>query len=269
MMFASFQDSIFQYLFLLAIALARILPMLFHIPLFGFRMLKGMVRHAIAFSMALIIIPALIDSEVYSIGDIDVFLLIFLILKEVLLGYVFGHIFSMPFWIFDAIGGLLDNQRGALSGQQLNPGAGVGGGGATGILLQQALIVFMIEIGASVWLYQLIFDSYIIWPVNQWYPEWNTIGSEVYLGILSKAFMDLILYTSPMIVVLLLIEFGFAVLSLFSPQLQVFFLAMPAKSLVGMFVLIIFADFIWMFADGEYSLFKELKFTLQDIFNKS
>lgn len=50
----------------------------------------------------------------------------------------------------------------------------------------------------------------------------------------------MMLYAAPFIAVLLFLEFGFAVLGLYSPQLQVSTLATPVKSLAGLGILLLY-----------------------------
>ncbi len=53
----------------------------------------------------------------------------------------------------------------------------------------------------------------------------------------------LLIISGPMIIVMFLSEIGLAMISRFAPQLQVFFLAMPIKSAVGVFMLILYLPF--------------------------
>ena len=53
----------------------------------------------------------------------------------------------------------------------------------------------------------------------------------------------LLIISGPMIIVMFLSEIGLAMISRFAPQLQVFFLAMPIKSAVGVLMLILYMPF--------------------------
>jgi type III secretion protein T len=58
---------------------------------------------------------------------------------------------------------------------------------------------------------------------------------------LNHIMLQCLLLASPIMIAMLLAELGLALVSRFAPQLQVFFLAMPVKSALGLFVLIVYA----------------------------
>lgn len=106
----------------LLIAMARIYPCAFLVPAFCFQHLKGMTRHIIVVVLAMIPAPgiyAALKGQEYS--DLMISGLVF---KEAALGLLLGTLLLMPFWMFESVGALLDNQRGALAGGQLNPSLG-------------------------------------------------------------------------------------------------------------------------------------------------
>ena len=59
-----------------------------------------------------------------------------------------------------------------------------------------------------------------------------------------------LLLAAPVLVAMFLSEVGLALVSRFAPQLQVFFLAMPIKSGVAVFVLMVYISTIFDFAHG-------------------
>ena len=110
---------ILEYLPSLAIAMARLYPCFFLVPAFCFQHVRGMPRHAIVFSLALIPAPGIYHN--LPALDYSMLALCGLLLKEAVLGFLLGMLLSMPFWLFESVGALLDNQRGALIAGQLNP----------------------------------------------------------------------------------------------------------------------------------------------------
>lgn len=72
----------------------------------------------------------------------------------------------------------------------------------------------------------------------------------------------MMLYAAPFIAVLLLLEFGFALLGLYSPQLQVSTLAMPAKSLAGLAFLLLYFALLEDLIVGRMGLLTDLKHAL-------
>ncbi|PGE68286.1 EscT/YscT/HrcT family type III secretion system export apparatus protein, partial [Bacillus toyonensis] len=72
---------------------------------------------------------------------------------------------------------------------------------------------------------QVIWDSYVIWSPTAWLPFVGVNGFSVFTTLLADTFTHMMLYEAPFIAVLLLLEFGVALLGLYSPQLQVSTLA--------------------------------------------
>ena len=77
-------------------------------------------------------------------------------------------------------------------------------------------------------------------PATAWLPLPAINGFSVFLGVLGDTFTYMMLYAAPFIAVLLFLEFGFAVLGLYSPQLQVSTLATPVKCLAGLGILLLY-----------------------------
>ena len=59
---------------------------------------------------------------------------------------------------------------------------------------------------------------------------------------LNRLLLASLLLAAPVLLAMFLAELGLALVSRFAPQLQVFFLAMPIKSALGIFVLILYAS---------------------------
>ena len=163
---------------------------------------------------------------------------------------------ALPFWLFESVGTLLDNQRGALSGGQLNPGLGtvsiIGG------MLQQTIIMLLIVTGGIPAILEVIWTSYLLWPPTAWIPLPAVNGVEVWLELIAEMFRNLVLYAAPLVGMLLFIDFLLAMVSLYSPQLQVFILAMPAKSIVGLALLTIYLPYLWDSAGMELNKYADL-----------
>ena len=225
-----------DWILAMTLAMARLLPCLIFIPLFSFHELKGVLRYCIVVVLSLMVAPGIHAALPKDHAWISWFALYF---KEGCLGILLGTLLSIPFWLFESVGALFDNQRGALMGGQLNPSLGVDFT-PLGFLFKQSLMVMMITSGSFLGLMQVIWDSYLLWPPTQWTPLPTPDGFSVYLELLTKAFSDLVLYAAPLVGLLLFIEFGMAILSLYSPQLQVFILAMPIKCLVGLLFVIFY-----------------------------
>jgi type III secretion protein T len=54
-----------------------------------------------------------------------------------------------------------------------------------------------------------------------------------------------VLFSAPVLIMMLLAEIGLALASRFTPQLQVFFLAMPIKTGIALFVLVLYIGILF------------------------
>ena len=248
-----------EYLPSLAIAMARLYPCFYLIPAFCFQHVRGMPRHVIVFSLALLPAPGIH----HALLGLDYSLLAIcgLMLKEAMLGFLLGMLLSMPFWLFESVGALLDNQRGALIGGQLNPSLGPDATPIGHLFKELSIFLLVVTLGLGS-LTQVIWDSYLIWPATLWFPAVAQDGVTVFLGLLNDTLTHMVLYAAPFIALLLMIEFAIALLSLYSPQLQVFVLSMPAKSLAGLGFLVVYLPQLEDLIVGRMSLLGDLKHSL-------
>lgn len=250
----------------LLIGMARIYPCALLVPAFCFQHIRGVPRHAIVAVMAFIPAPAV--HAVLAGQDYSALMIIGLIGKEAALGILLGVLLAMPFWMFESVGALLDNQRGALAGGQLNPSLGPDAT-PVGHLFKQLVIYLLIAVlGLSV-LMQVIWDSYRIWPATAWIPLPAVNGFGIFLGILGDTFTHMMLYAAPFIAVLLFMEFGIALLGVYSQQLQVSTLAPPVKCLAGIVILLLYFALLQDLMVGRLNLLGDLKHSLGLMFQGS
>lgn len=248
-----------EYLPSLVIGMARIYPCGILVAAFCFQHIRGMPRHTLVMVMALMPAPGI--HAALAGQDYSAIMLAALVLKEVALGILLGVLLAMPFWMFESVGALLDNQRGALAGGQLNPSLGPDATPIGHMFKQLAIFLLMTSLGLGT-LTQVIWDSYLIWPPTLWFPLPAANGFEVFIGLLGDTFTHMMLYAAPFIAVLLLLEFGIALLGVYSQQLQVSTLAPPVKSLAGIGILLLYFALLQDLIVGRISLLGDLKHSL-------
>lgn len=242
----------------LALTQPRILAMFIALPLFNTQLVPGLLRFAIAAALGVVMVPAL--SAELAGADVTALQLLLLILKEAFIGFVIGFIAAIPFWIFEAVGFLVDNQRGASIASTLNPLTG-NDSSPMGILFNQAFIVFFLISGGFSLLLGVLYDSFGLWSVTQWAPTLKAESVPLFLGQLDRLVRMALLLAAPALVAMFLSEVGLALVSRFAPQLQVFFMAMPIKSALAVLVLMLYAASLFEYgADQVESLGSILPF---------
>ena len=249
----------YDLLLSVALGMARIYPVAYLVPVFCLQHLRGLPRHAIVFALAMLPAPgirqALIDAQVNWVSMAG------LMFKELILGLLLGVLLAMPFWLYESVGALLDNQRGALIGGQLNPALGTDTTPLGHLFKETLSLLLVATLGLST-LTQVIWDSYLVWSPTTWFPMPGADGFGVLLGLLAQMFMHMMLYAAPFIGLLLLVEASLALLSLYSPQLQVFILAMPAKSLIGLGFLLFYLPTLWDAMTGSLLRYADIRHLL-------
>ena len=255
-------QGLFELMLGMGLAAARLLPCMILVPAFCFKYLKGPLRYAVVLVVSMVPAPAI--SRALSALNDDWFSIGALLLKEAVLGTLLGLLLYAPFWMFASVGALLDSQRGALSGGQLNPALGPD---ATplGELFQETLIMLVILSGGLSLITQVIWDSYQVWPPTAWLPGMTVDGLNLFLEQLNQTLQHMMLYAAPFIGLLLLIEAALAIIGLYAQQLNVSILAMPAKSMAGLAFLLIYLPTLLELGNGQILQLADLKHLLTQL----
>ena len=236
------------FLFALSYVEPRTLGMFAALPIFNSQLVPPMIRFAAAAAVGALAAPPLMPAIQLHAHDVS---LLFLVCKEAFVGFALGYALAIPFWAFEAVGFLIDNQRGASIAATLNPLTG-NDSSPLGILFNQAFIVFFFTAGGFELVLGALYDSFRLWPVFDWSPSLNPDSIPLLLSQLDRLVRLALLYGAPAIVAMFLAEMGLGIVSRFVPQLQVFFLAMPIKSAIAILVLVMYASTV--FEQGRESI---------------
>lgn len=249
--------------FLLALAYTqpRILAMFIAIPIFNRQLMPGMLRFSIAVAAGVMVAPALVPQ--LSLTELNGAQILLLLVKEAFVGFVLGFFIAIPFWAFEAMGFFIDNQRGASIAATLNPITG-NDTSPLGILFNQAFIVFFLISGGYLVMLDVLYDSFRLWNVFTWAPALRPESVSMMLDQLGRLIRIAVLLGAPAIVVMFLSEIGLALVSRFTPQLQVFFLAMPIKSALAMLVLILYLSTLFDYGFDYIQQLRSIVPTLAD-----
>lgn len=220
------------------LSLPRLMAVFVMLPVLGKKMMGGrLIRNGVVFSLALFISPMVLDSTVTLSPGLT--LVLITILKETAIGLIIGYCASVPFWIAEATGFLIDNQRGATMASSLNPALETQSS-PLGIMLTQGLVTLFFSGGGLLILLGAIYKSYQLWPVTTFYPSFKLAGLDFLANQLGLLVRLTVILGAPIVIAMFLSEFGLALISRFAPQLNVFSLSMPIKSGVASALLILY-----------------------------
>ncbi|MFC4275309.1 type III secretion system export apparatus subunit SctT [Achromobacter aloeverae] len=229
-------EYVLRALVCLVLTQARIVAMCALIPPLGRNVLPGRLRVTLTAVLGAFVVPLMM---VQAPEKFNMALLMVILLKEVFIGLCLGYALAVPFWIFESIGTFIDNQRGAGIASIFNPELG-SETTPLGTFLGRAYAVLFFTTGGWTLFLAVLYDSYLLWNPWHWYPALRLDALPLWLGQVDTLLRLMVLYSGPAIIVMLLAEAGLGLASRFTPQLQVFFLAMPIKSALGILMLALY-----------------------------
>lgn len=258
--FSAFADlapiSLLSFFFL---ALTRIAPLVAFAPFLGAK-LPGAAKMGLAISLTIILLPHVIVSagKFVTFGPDYIAIL----LKEFLIGMIIAILSSIPFYIAESAGTLIDFLRGSsalavtdpIMQTQISP---------IGLLYNYVLIVMFFQIEGPVIILDAFMQSYDIVPADQFVnstffslnvPFWQTI-----VTMLTRVTAVSIQLAAPSLLAILMTEMFLGIANRLAPQVQIAFLGMSVKSLVG--IALLWAA--WFFILKQMG--KQSTFWLQDV----
>jgi type III secretion protein T len=235
-------------------ALPRMLAMFSMLPMFNRQALPGLLRIGVAAAFAIFLVPSLLGSSLEQLRHGG--LMISILAKEALVGFLIGFLVAIPLWAVDIMGAYVDNQRGASIAATINPLTGHDTS-PLGELFSQAALVLLLISGGLLMLLDLVYASYVLWPVFKLLPAFSDQTPMLLLAQLDRLALLAVLFSAPVIFAMFLAEVGLAIVSRFVPQLQVFFMAMPIKSAIAMYVFAVYAATLLGYISTEIAGFPE------------
>lgn len=223
--------TVFSIFFL---TLGRILPLVVIIPFLGAKNIPRVVRMMFAVALCMVFLPQnilLAKAEIPYNMTFVVYLL-----KELLIGAFLGIIATVPFYIAETAGTLIDHSRGSSALQVTDPTTQVQTG-PIGVLYNYVLLAIFFSLGGPFLFFNALADSYALIPVDQLInvsffhakmPFWKMIFS------LLQIIMDLsIQLAAPALIGILLTDLFLGIANRLAPQVQIVFLGISLKSWVG------------------------------------
>lgn len=219
------------------LALARIVPALYFNPFLGGTSVPAAARMGTGIAFALLMWPMLVDASAVMPGPVEYAALF---AKEIIIGFGIGLFATMAFAGFTAAGQIIDMQRGAntaeamlLQHQQRSSVLG-------SLLFQMAVVLFLVA-GGHLYYLRILAHSYHLIPLDA-FPQvtGNALtDAAVVIRQSGQIFAIGMQLAAPAVLLILLVDVGLAFVSRMAPQLDVYFLGLPLKTLVGLGVLLV------------------------------
>jgi len=242
--------ALLEHLIVFTLGLPRLFAIFAMIPIFGRNILIGSSRNAVVVSLALFLYPTYSQSiDVATLSGLDYTAIV---LKEGVLGILMGFGLSRIFWAVESMGFLIDNQRGSTMASSVDPLTG-SQTSPLGIFLTQVVTIYFFISGAVFVTLLAIYESYNIMPVASFLPELRLDSARYFLTLVDHILALALLLAAPAMIAMFLSEFALGLISRFAPQLNVFFLAMPVKSGVGILMLPLYVPILLGVWEDEFA----------------
>lgn len=207
-------------------------------PFLGAKIIPALGRVGMALSLTLIFLPTvLFYTQMTYISDVA---FVGYAVKECAIGFVLGFIASAPFYVVQSSGILIDYLRGSSMMMAQDPTM-QSQSSPIGIMFNNYLIVLFYALDGPLLFFDAITTSFQLFPVDQMVnpaffdlknPFWKTA-----LLLTSDIFNLSIQLAAPAILGILMAEMFLGIANRLAPQVQISFLGMSLKSLLGLLVL--------------------------------
>lgn len=230
----------------LIVSVPRIYAFMTSSRLFSSASIPALPRTGAILSLTLMVVPVNMDFAERFDWSVGSYLLLFA--KEVAIGVMLGYFVAWIFTVMQSVGSLIDNQRGASIASSIDP---LQGSDSTplGNVLSLVFSTYIFATAAVLQVLGLLFASFKIWPVSRPAPLLSSQFPVLILSVFDYAMRLSFDIAAPVIAVMFLAEFALAMVSRFAPQVQVFVLAMPIKSLLAIMMLTFYSLVLFPYAN--------------------
>jgi type III secretion protein T len=220
-------------LLLTALCSVRMMAAMLLLPATGDQFLQGFTRAGLVVILAGFVA---FGQPLVQLDDFTSVQWAGLLAKEALMGAVIGFGAATVFWTAECVGALIDNQTGYNNVQINNPLSGQSSTPVSSLLLQLAVGVFYILGGLLVFVGAL-FESYKLWPLLSPLP--SLVGAKEILVVQQTDHLltATLKFAAPVMLILLLIDLGFGLITRAASKLEPSSLSQPVKGAVSVLLL--------------------------------
>ncbi|UQZ90972.1 EscT/YscT/HrcT family type III secretion system export apparatus protein [Deltaproteobacteria bacterium Smac51] len=240
-------EALFEYIqlerHLLAavIGMPRIMMILTFCPFLASSIVSGQLKFTVGLSLYIIVHPTVypLVAQNPDLTTWDMFFFAALAAKEALVGFIIAFISGAVFWAAQSAGILMDNQRGASSASLTDPLSAEESTPLGSFMFQSLVYLFFIS-GAFTAFLALVWQSYVVWPVALWFPGVPDDLPLFIVQITDWLMLNMLLLAGPVLAASLLTDLSLGLINRFAAQLNVYVLAMPIKSGLTMFIVLVY-----------------------------
>ncbi|WGR98115.1 type III secretion system export apparatus subunit SctT [Bradyrhizobium sp. ISRA443] len=242
-----------EFIIAAGLGAARALGIMLVHPVFTRPHISGMIRGSLTIALGL---PCLAHIR-HSLQMLDpgtrMVAVALLGLKEIFIGLLFGILLSIPLWSIQAVGDIIDTQRGISS--QVDDPATHSQASATGLFLGTAAVTIFVLSGGLQTMVRCLYGSYLIWPVDRLLPPLTQQGAMEFVALLDHIMRTTLLVSGPVLALLLLIEASLMLLGRFAPQIKLNDLSPTIKNAAFGVIMVSYTVYLIEYMGAEITQF--------------
>lgn len=231
------------------LVLTRVSAIFLIAPFLGSRNIPTVIRLTASVAITFVLFPIVIDRGIVSLPD-TLTGYCFVIFTELLVGWIIGFTASLTFSAIHMAGQLLDMQVGFGVVNVLDPTTGQQVPIIGSFKYNLAIIIFLVTNGHHLLLTGL-FESFKLIPILG--AVVNPSITEIMVDLVSGIFVVAMKISIPVLVAIILTDVALGVLARTMPQMNIFVVGIPAKIMVGLFVLSFALPFYILFLDVAFN----------------
>ncbi|PID62466.1 MAG: flagellar biosynthetic protein FliR [Ignavibacteriae bacterium] len=232
----------------------RIVALLLFVPFFKSDSIPTLARLGLALIITYLIFFN-VEQYSYQTGD-SIFLLIINGVKEVFIGIILGFSLNLVFQGISFAGLLIGRDMGLAMSSMFDPITGDDGNAIATILNMSAIIVFIL-INGHHFVIESITYTFKMLPIGSFKVSQSLI--DMLIKLTGNVFLLSIKIASPILVAFFLVHIASGIISRVSPSFQVFFVLLPLKIILGIFLLVLVMPiYIYMIRNLMYAYEEKL-----------
>lgn len=226
-----------QVMLVVLVCMARSGGVVYFLPiLVGHPVSSRLIKSSIMLTISIPVI--FVYRNLYIFIDLPPTYFAVILLKEFILGLFMSFTAAIPFWAIEVAGFFLDTMRGASMAEIFNVVMKTQTS-IFGILFSLIINVLFFSVGGLDVLLEQFYRSYMIIPVIpvklHFSHEWIAFVE----GNLMMLFSLALVFSLPAILIMLINDISLGLINVSAKELNVFYLSMPIKSVLALFLIII------------------------------
>lgn len=235
------QQALSRSILLAGLVVARLMPVVMLAPFLGGKAAPAQVKLGLALTLTVLVYPAVWNAP-GAVGALGAGPLVItgLVFKELAVGATLGFIAALVFDAARMAGRLIDTTRGASQSMSMVPELKTQVTTSANLLVQFFIVMFFLTGGHRVFLRAVVLSFERIPPHT--FPDLSGRGSALAFSMarfVADAIELAVLLAFPVIAALLLTNVFLALVNKAAPQINVFFLGMPLKAMIGVIVVLL------------------------------